>query len=115
MVNRLVGGRWLVSDFKNETTGFEGHGIYGWDAAKQAYVGTWVDPMRSQLVISTGELDRDSRRMTYRYELSHGDRRFKLRDVVEFPEDGTQLFRSIIELAPGNDHVVLTATYRKRA
>ena len=30
---RLIsGGRWLVTDFKNHTTGFEGHGIYGYNA-----------------------------------------------------------------------------------
>jgi hypothetical protein len=114
MVNRIVGGRWLVCDFKNATTGFEGHGIYGWDAAKQSYVGTWVDPMRSSLVIATGTFEAEARRMTYRYELKHGERTFTLRDVAEFPEADVQLFRSIMELAPGKDHVVLSATYRRR-
>src|SRR5687768_4656830 len=76
MVNRVVGGRWLVADFKNATTGFEGHGIYGWDAAKRCYVGTWVDPMRSSLVIATGTFEPEARRMTYRYELAHGERTF---------------------------------------
>src|ERR1700689_3094594 len=54
-VNRLVcGGLWLVSDFKNETTGFEGHGVFGYDAQQKKYVGTWVDPMRTFLAPMSG-------------------------------------------------------------
>src|SRR5262245_15658768 len=45
----VCGGMWLVSDFKNETSGFEGHGIYGFDPVKQKYVGIWVDSMRTFL------------------------------------------------------------------
>src|SRR5580692_10622765 len=41
-VNRLVcGGLWLVGDFRNETSGFEGHGVYGYDPQTKKYVGTW--------------------------------------------------------------------------
>jgi len=115
MVNRLVAGRWLVCDFKNATTGFEGHGVYGWDAAKQRYVGTWVDPMRTSLVIAEGTLDAPARTMTYHYELAFGGKSFRLRDVTTFVDDDRQVFRSIIELAPGQDHEVMTATYRRRS
>src|SRR5512143_2620983 len=66
-VQRLVGGRWLVADFKNET-GFEGHGLYGWDATRKAYVGTWVDGMRSFLTIMEGAWDPETRTMTYHAE-----------------------------------------------
>jgi len=114
MVNRLVGGRWLVASFKNEATGFEGHGIYGWDATKQAYVGTWVDPMRSSLVVAEGTLDEAARTMTYRFELIQNGRTMRWRDVTTFVDDNTQVFRSILELAPDREHEVLTATYRRR-
>src|SRR5579864_1256485 len=67
MSGRLLGGRWLVLDFKNET-GFEGHGIYGWDPAAQSYVGTWVDSMRGFLVTGRGHWDAERRTMTFRYE-----------------------------------------------
>jgi hypothetical protein len=114
MVNRVVGGRWLVSDFKNEVSGFEGHGVYGWDVAKQKYVGTWVDPMRSSLVIAEGAFDEATREMTYRFELTMNGRTMRWRDVTKFIDDDTQEFRSILELAPGSDHEVLRATYRRR-
>ena len=38
MTGKLIsGGRWLVTEFKNLTTGFEGHGIYGYDKAAGHY------------------------------------------------------------------------------
>jgi hypothetical protein len=107
MTNRMV-GPWLVCDFKNET-GFEGHGIYGWDAAKQSYVATWIDSTRSSLVIGIGTFDAAARTMTYRYEQGP----MKWRDVVTFPDEDTQLFRSILAL-PSGEHEVVTGTYRRR-
>ena len=108
MTNRMVGA-WLVTDVKNETTGFEGHGIYGWDAAKQSFVATWIDPMRTALVIGHGTFDEATRTMTYRYEQGA----MKWRDIVTFPDEDTQHFRSILSL-PTGDHEVVTATYRRR-
>ena len=43
-VSRLVGGRWLVTDQRTES-GFEGHGVYGWNQDLGAYVSAWVDIM----------------------------------------------------------------------
>lgn len=113
MTNRVLGGRWLVSDFKNDS-GFEGHGVYGWDDAKQRYVGTWVDGMRGQLVIAEGSFDDASRTMTYRIELTHDGKTFTARDVTQMVDDNTQVFRSFIEMGDAPPHEVVTATYRRR-
>ena len=42
--NRMLAGKWLISDFKGEMFGstFEGHGTNGYDAKKNKYVGSWV-------------------------------------------------------------------------
>jgi hypothetical protein len=43
--NSLLGENWIVSDFAGEFGGmpFKSHGVYGFDARKNAMVGTWVD------------------------------------------------------------------------
>ena len=43
----MVGGFWLVSDFKSEMMGqpFLGHSTLGFDPAKKKYVSTWIDSM----------------------------------------------------------------------
>jgi hypothetical protein len=115
MTNRLIGGRWIVSSFKNETTGFEGEGIYGWDEAKQAYVGTWVDSMRGSLVIGAGSFDEATGTTTYRFELASGERTIRWRDVHQVIDDDTRRFSSFIEYTPGQEHEVVRATYRRRA
>ncbi len=41
--NRLMAGKWLISEFKGEFFGapFEGHGVNGYDAKKGKYSATW--------------------------------------------------------------------------
>lgn len=43
--NRMLGGFWLVSEFKGEFFGapFEGRSQLGYDPIKKKYVGTWID------------------------------------------------------------------------
>ncbi len=62
-MNKLVGGSSLVIDFANDS-GFQGHGVYGWDPAKQKYVGTWVDPMRTFLSPMEGTWDAATKTMS---------------------------------------------------
>ena len=113
--NRLAcGGRWLVSDFVNETTGFEGHGVYGYDPRKGSYVGTWVDPMRTFLAVGVGTWDAATRTMTFviEAELPHGPMRW--RETTETRDADTQVFRSFMPLPGGGEHEVMTVTYRRR-
>ena len=46
-VNQMLGGMWLVSEFKGELfdSPFQGSGQFGYNAATKKYVGTWVDSM----------------------------------------------------------------------
>jgi hypothetical protein len=112
--SRLVGDRWLVTDFKNET-GFEGHGIFGWDAARKAYVGTWVDPMRSFLTVMEGAWDPDTKTMTFRAEAKLPDGHLlSWREQTEHVDENTQVFRQLWAL-PGGEHEMMHVTYTRRA
>lgn len=92
-------GPWLVSDFKNETSGFEGHGVYGWDALESKYVGTWVDPMRRSLVMMEGTWDPERRTMTYVGEMKRPDGScWRWREVTERPAADVRIFRSFVPM-----------------
>lgn len=43
--NSLLGENWIISDFVGEFGGmpFKSHGVYGFDARENAFVGSWVD------------------------------------------------------------------------
>jgi len=113
-VNRLVGGRWLVGDYKNETTGFEGHGVYGWDAAKQRYVGTWVDSMRSAMILTEGTWDAATRTMTFVGEMQHGGQTLRWRDITQTVEPGHQLFRTLMADGQGGEWEMMKVDSRRR-
>jgi hypothetical protein len=105
---RLV-GTWLVMDFKNET-GFEGHGIYGWDVMRKAYVGTWVDELRQFLPLMEGAWDAAARTMTFHASATMPDGRvLAWREVTERLDADTRLFRQHF-----GDHESMTVTYRRR-
>jgi hypothetical protein len=114
LVGRRV-GPWLVTDFKNETTGFEGRGIYGWDATRKKYVGTWIDPMRSALVVMEGQWDAEKRTMTFAAEMTRADGgRIKWREVTETVDTDTQVYRSVVPLPDGGEHEMMRVKYTRR-
>src|SRR6476660_5111880 len=68
--NRILAGKWLLSDFKGEMFGstFEGHGTYGYDAKKNKYIGTWVDTMSVRIDALEGTYDEKTKTLTLNSE-----------------------------------------------
>jgi hypothetical protein len=114
--NRLAcGGMWLITDFLNETTGFEGHGIYGWDPAKGKYVGTWIDPMRTFIAVSEGTYDPATRTMTMWFETAGPQGKpMKWREVTERKDADTRVWRSIMSSPDSKEFEVMKALYTRR-
>jgi hypothetical protein len=113
MVSRMC-GPWLVSDFKNETSGFEGHGIWGWDSVEGRYVGTWVDPLRRGLVIMHGRWNEATRAMSFVGEMTRPDgSRMRWREVTERPDDDVRVFRSFVPSPDGGELEVMTVRYER--
>ena len=112
--NRMVcGGRWLVIDFSNET-GFEGHGVYGWDPQRRSYVSTWVDSMRSFLVVAVGHHDAERRTTTYHTEATTPDgRTLRWREETRAVDDDTREFRQLFP-GPDGDVETMSVIYRRR-
>lgn len=114
-VKRLIsGGVWLISDLRNETSGFEGHGVYGYDPAKKKYVGTWVDDARRFLVAGEGTWDEAAQTMSFESVAELPGRTLRWRDVTEYVDADTQVFHNFVRMADGNELEMTTATYRRR-
>ncbi len=113
LVGRMC-GPWLVSDFKNTTSGFEGHGVCGWDSIENHYVATWVDPMRRSLVVMQGRWDDATRTMTFVGEMARPDgSRIRWREVTERPEDDVRVFRSFVP-SPDGEFEAMTVRYERQ-
>ena len=112
---RLIsGGKWLILDFKNLTTGFEGHGIYGYDLSRGKYVGTWVDDMRGTIMVADGEWDEATRTTTYVWKVPTPDgRSMSWREVSRFISDDEQTFRVLMPLPDGSEFEMMRVRYRR--
>ncbi len=111
---RLVaGGRWLVSDFSNET-GFAGHGLVGWDPVRRRYVGFWADSASPCLHELEGEWDAGRRAMTMQARTTMpGGQALVMRQVTESIADDRQVFRSFMP-TPSGEHEIMTIEYSRR-
>ncbi len=113
-VNKLIaGGRWLVMDFINET-GFEGHGVYGYDDRRKLYVSTWVDNMRTSLVVAEGRFDAATGTMSYESQATMPDgSTVRWREDTRTVDEDTRTFRQLF-LMPEGEIETMTVTYRRR-
>ena len=113
--NRLIAdGRWLVTDYRNETTGFEGHGIYGYDELKKKYAGVWVDAQRTFLTVAEGNYNESQRSLALSSEIKMAGRTLRWREVTETKDPDTQVFRSFMPVPEGGEFEMITVTYRRR-
>ncbi len=94
--NSLLGGMWLVSDFKGDFGGVEfvGHGQFGYDPTKEKYVGTWVDNMNPHMSMMEGTWDENSQVMTM------------MSKSVE-AQSGTEVTGKIISRYKGDDNRIM--------
>ncbi len=111
--NRMVGGRWMVMDFRAES-GFEGHGVYGYDAALGRYVSVWVDGAGGGMARGLGTWDAAARKMTFESEAAHGGKAVRYREITETIEDGLQIYHHFVP-TPDGEHEMIRTTYRRRA
>ncbi len=115
LTGRLIsGGRWLITDFRNHTTGFEGHGIYGYNQATKRYVGTWVDDMRGHIYVGDGEWDEASKTMTYSWSASLPDgRTMTWKETSRTTAEDERLFRVVFPGPDGGEFEMMRVLYRR--
>ncbi|HYJ32967.1 MAG TPA: DUF1579 family protein [Candidatus Binatia bacterium] len=111
---RIAGGRYLVMDYASDS-GFEGHGIYGWDPARGRYTGVWVDSTSSAIARSEGTWDPATRTMTYETVVDLGTRSVRYREITQTQEDGSLLYRNLVPLPQGGEFEMVRVVYRRRA
>lgn len=111
--NKLVGGRWLVSD-QATNSGFEGHGVYGWDPAAGTFVSAWVDAMGGGIARGTGTWDAGAATMTYDVAVDFGSQTVHYREITERHADGSRTYRNVTATPGGGTHEMIRATFRPR-
>ena len=110
---RIGGGRWLVVDYRADS-GFEGHGVYGWDASMEKYTGVWVDSMQTAISRAEGSWDPATKTMSYDVEVTHGGQKIRYRELTQTQPDGSQVYRNLVPMPEGGEFEMIRTTYRKR-
>ena len=64
--NEMLGGMWLISEFKGEFFGapFQGSGQFGFNTETKKYVGSWVDSMSPHAMCMEGTWDAAKKTLT---------------------------------------------------
>lgn len=110
---RVADGRWLVVDYRSDS-GFEGHGVYGWDSVRGRYVGVWVDSTESAIARSEGTWDAATRTMTYITTAELPGRTIRYREVMEGREDGSVVYRNFMPKPGGGEFEMIHIVSRRR-
>jgi Protein of unknown function (DUF1579) len=116
--NVMLGGLWLVTDFKGKYAGapFEGHGIIGYDANKKKYIGSWVDSMSTG--ISTMEQTWDAAKKTMSGWMEGPDESGKMTMMTSttvWKDDNTRTFTMSMAGPDGKNIDVMKITYTRKA
>ena len=63
----VLGNRWVAENFEGTFMGmpFSGIGYTGYDNIQKSYVGTWMDNMSTQIMVSKGSVDAGGKTMTF--------------------------------------------------
>jgi hypothetical protein len=117
--NRMLGGKWLLSDFKADLFGmkFEGHGQTGFDKKKGKYRGTWVDSMTKNMTMLEGSYDENTRTLVLHADTENpeDDKPMKMRLETQFKEDGSRVMRQYFQMEGQKDFVqMMEFKYTKR-
>jgi hypothetical protein len=114
----MLGGFWQIDEFESSFMGqpFEGRGQTGWDAAKKAYVGVWVDSMSPGLMLSDSTYDPKTKTLTGWSEGPGPDGKpAKSKGVTEWKDPDTRVFTMY---APGGtdgkEWLNMRITYKRR-
>lgn len=117
--NRMMGGTWLISEFKSEMAGevFEGHAMYGFDPDKKKYVGAWVDTQSTAFQLTEGDLSADGQVLTMSGEMKNpmGAGMVQVKMIDAFSDGDTRLFAMKMPVPGGGADVdLMTIAYKRR-
>jgi hypothetical protein len=115
--NTLLGGMWLVTEFKGDFMNmpFAGHGVMGYDANKKKYVSTWVDSMSTGLMLGEASYDPATKTMTGWVEATDpSGKPQKMKETSEHKDPDTRVFTMYMTGPDGKEMPGMRITYKRK-
>jgi hypothetical protein len=116
---RSIGGLWILGEGKATFDGspFTSILTLGYDPAKEAFVGTWIDTMQTHMWNYAGSLDEERKVLTLATEgPSFGDptQTANYRDAIEIKGPDHKVLTSSVLQDDGTWNTFLRAEYRRK-
>ncbi|HEU4400741.1 MAG TPA: DUF1579 domain-containing protein [Candidatus Polarisedimenticolia bacterium] len=108
-------GLWLLTEFKGQMMDqpFEGHGLTGFDTARNKYVGVWVDSYGTHMMTMEGTGDAAGKMTMVGQSPGMDGKPERLTIVTEPKSDGTYVMSMSRRGADGKDVLGMRITYSK--
>jgi len=118
--NTMLGGFWLVSEFKGDFGGqpFEGRGQAGYDTNKGKYVVSWIDTMSTEIMLLEGDFDEKTNTLTMTGKgKDPAGKPYEAKEVSEHKADGSRVFTMYMKSdeTKGELAKVMEITYSRRS
>ncbi len=120
LVKLLPGGLWIHSEFdgKFDALEFHGCGQSGYDTKKGKYVGTWVDNMTTELMVTEGDYDQASHTLTmYSKGTGPSGKPYDAKMATRYDGDDARVFTISMKSdeTKGEYMRMMEITYKRRA
>jgi hypothetical protein len=115
--NAMIGGLWLVSDFKSEMMGqtFQGRGTTGWDPNKKKYVSSWIDSMSTGFTMGDATYDAATKTLTGTMEgPDMSGNMVKMKETTQWKDADTKIFTMFAPGPDGKDVAMMKISYKRR-
>lgn len=95
---------------------FVGHGLAGYDAESEKYLGTWVDNFTSGPVQTEGTYDAEANTMTVLATVREAGRTMKQKQVTKYNADGSKEFTILLTEVDGQkvEFTLMEMTCKRR-
>ena len=116
--SRMMGGFWLISNFKGNLMGmdFEGHGTYGYDPEKKQYIGTWMDSLGPAPMHMVGSYDKETKTLSFVGEALGPDYKTMAKHTLSTCyKDSKRVMTMHVEPKGGDEFKMMEITYTKKA
>lgn len=113
----VVGGMWLMTEFKGQVMGaeFEGCGLTGYDEANGKYVGSWVDTQTPMPMHLIGTYDEKTKTLTMMSSAPGPEGKpTQMRHKDTFVSDDHRSYSIEVEMGPDTFMKVLDIQYKRR-
>ncbi len=112
----VLGGRYMMSDYKGDMMGqvFEGIGYMGYDNAKQKYTHLWMDSMSTMWMTSEGTMEGSTCTLLSEYDDPMSGQKVSMRQEVKVIDNDHPVVNMYASMPDGKEFQMMEIKYTRQ-